>query len=78
LAADSVGNLYIADTGTGTVRKLVLASGAVTTLVGVSAQMGVKPGPLPARLNRPGAVALTPNGQLTLADNTENAVLAVY
>jgi sugar lactone lactonase YvrE len=70
------GSLYVADTGNHTIRKIDLATRAVTTVVGDAAAGGgiVRPGPLPARLNRPAGVAITPNG-MAIVD--ENAVLVV-
>jgi len=51
----------------------VIATGAVTTVVGSSGHAGVTPGPLPAGLNLPHGLALGPQGELYITD--ENAVL---
>ena len=75
LAADGMGNLYVADTFNSTVRKIQLANASVTTLVGVAGRAGVKPGPLPAGLNFPRGVAALPSGELFILD--ESSVLSV-
>lgn len=77
LAADGQGSLYVADWSNAAIRKIDLASGAVTTVVGVGQQVGVKPGPLPGRLNQPAGVALSPAGKLFILDRGENCVLSV-
>jgi DNA-binding beta-propeller fold protein YncE len=75
VAADGSGNLYVADTGNGTIRKIVLGSGIVTTVVGKAGQIGVQPGLLPASINQPVGVATLPAGEIVLVDQRENAVL---
>lgn len=40
IAADGIGNLYVADTGNHTIRKVVIATGEVTTVAGVPAMPG--------------------------------------
>jgi len=57
IATDSAGNVYVADTGNHTIRKITPA-GAVSTVVGVAGQAGFAPGALPGLLNGPGAVAI--------------------
>lgn len=77
MTADGAGNLYVADFGNATVRKILLATGGVTTLVGMAGQTGVKLGPIPARLNGPAFVTTVPTGELIIVDIHENSVLAV-
>lgn len=74
---DGMGNLYVADTNNATIRKVTLANGNVSTVVGVAGQSGVKLGPLPARLNHPWSLALSPSGELIVADPWETSILIV-
>ena len=75
VAFDGKGNLFVVDDSM--VRKVVIATGAVTTVVGRPNQRGVIPGPLPANLNRPGGIAVGPSGELFITDSEESAVLVV-
>lgn len=40
IAADGIGNLYVADTGNHTIRKVVISTGEVTTIAGIPGQAG--------------------------------------
>ena len=40
IASDGAGNLFVADTGNHTIRKIVIATGAVTTLAGAASLSG--------------------------------------
>jgi hypothetical protein len=73
LTYDGAGNLYVTDAET--VRKIVLATAAVTTVVGRTAQTGVLLGPLPASLNMAAGVAWLPNQGLAISDSKENVVV---
>jgi hypothetical protein len=75
VAVDGAGNLFVADFGNHAIRKIQLSNASVTTLVGVADQFGVTPGPLPARLSQPRAVAALTSGALFILD--ENSVLSV-
>lgn len=82
LALDGRGNLYVADRAPvqepgATIRKIVLATGQVTTMVGSPGPgtTGVIPGPLPGRLNVPWGLAWVANQGLVITDNAENSVL---
>jgi hypothetical protein len=44
IASDGAGNLFVADTYNGTIRKVVVATGAVTTLAGTAGQLGSQDG----------------------------------
>lgn len=78
VAVDGAGNLYVADTDNSTIRKIGLANAAVTTIVGVAGQAGVRLGTLPGRLNAPSGVAVSPTGEIFIVGVTENAVLSAY
>ena len=57
-----------------TVRRIVLASSSVTTVVGVPGQAGDKLSALPASVNQPVALAFV-GEDLVIADTAENVVL---
>lgn len=64
VARDSAGNLYVADTGNHTLRKITPA-GVVTTLAGSPGVSDTVDGTGPAaRFNQPAGVAVLPNGSL--------------
>jgi sugar lactone lactonase YvrE len=58
LAVDGSGNLYVADSGNDTVRKITPA-GAVTTVAGRAGQAGFQLGTVPGMLNGPFGVAIS-------------------
>src|SRR5262249_21278326 len=58
IAADGAGNLYVADGINDTVRKIVIATGAVTTLAGAPGQAGSADGAgAAARFDAPAGIA---------------------
>jgi sugar lactone lactonase YvrE len=73
VAVDGKGNLFVLDDAT--VRKIVIATKTVSTVVGRPGQRGVILGPLPAGLNAPGGIAMGPSGELFITDSVEPAVL---
>jgi sugar lactone lactonase YvrE len=75
VATDQAGNLYVADTGNGTVRKIVIQTAAVSTLIGSPGQIGVATGAFPASLNTPYGVFVLSTGELAITDFYEDAVL---
>jgi len=75
IASDGAGNLYVADTNNQTIRKVVIASGAVSTFAGVAGIARVWPGPLPAELSFPAAVAVTASSDVVVL--AENSVLII-
>ena len=76
LAYDGKGALYVADSENGAIRRVDVATGAVTTWAGVLGEKGLQPGPLPAHLNAPQGVALLPDGGLAVTD--EQAVVVIH
>jgi hypothetical protein len=75
LATDGAGNLYVADTGNNTIRKVVLATGVVTTLAGNATLPGSADGTGPAaRFISPRGVALDGAGNLYVADEGNHTV----
>ena len=73
MASDGAGNLFVVDEYNHTIRKVVVATGGVTTVVGSPGRVGVTFGPLPAGLNLPQGLALGRKGELYITD--DNAVL---
>lgn len=72
LAIDTGGNLYVADTNNQTIRKVVLSTGAVTTLAGLAGNAGSADGlGSQSRFDFPSAVAVDGAGDIYVAD-TEN------
>ncbi len=73
IAVDASDNLYVADTNNHTIRKIVTATGAVTTVAGVAGQKGVLLGDLPGSLSFPyGVKSIDPR---TLALTTAHGVV---
>jgi hypothetical protein len=58
VATDSTGNVYVADRGNSTIRKITPAS-VVSTVVGVAGRAGFVPGALPGRIGYPLGVAVS-------------------
>jgi sugar lactone lactonase YvrE len=73
IVADGAGDLFVADNCNHAIRKIVIATATVTTVVGTPSTAGVLPGALPARLNQPQTLTLLPSGDLAIAD--ENSIL---
>jgi hypothetical protein len=74
--ANDLGDLFVSDTHSNTVRHVDVASGTVTTVVGTPTVFGVRLGLLPAQLSQPSAVALAATGDLFIV--SENAVLIAH
>ncbi len=75
LAADGAGTLYVADTNNQLIRKIDLASGAVTTLAGAAGMSGTTDGPLAsARFTSPSGLALDGAGALYVADRDDRSI----
>jgi hypothetical protein len=77
LAVDSTGDVYVADLGSHTIRK-VTAAGIVTTLVGVAGMVGSADGTgLEARFRSPVDVAVDGAGNLYVADSFNSTIRKV-
>ena len=75
VAVDATGNLYVADTGNGTLRKILLPSGAVSTLAGLAALSGSADGTgLTAKFGGPVGVAMDATGNTYVADTTNHTL----
>ncbi len=74
VASDSAGNVYVADSGNHTIRKIT-TDGAVSTLAGASGQSGAVDGNGPAaRLNNPAGIAIDSAGNLFVADSGNSTI----
>jgi sugar lactone lactonase YvrE len=76
IVADGKGSLFVADSENGAIRRIEIATRAVTTHAGVLGERGLQPGALPGHLNTPRGLALLPDGSLAVTD--EQAVLLVH
>jgi DNA-binding beta-propeller fold protein YncE len=74
LALDGTGNMFVADTGNGTIRRITM-SNAVSTVAGVPGSQNNVLGPLPGGLNAPRGIAALSAG--TLAVTAQNLLLKV-
>jgi hypothetical protein len=78
VAVDSAGNVYVADGGNGTIRKITPA-GAVTTLAGLVDKFGNADGTgSVARFSNPSGVAVDCAGNLYVADTYNNTIRKGY
>ena len=77
MAVDSVGNMYVADTGNSTIRK-VTPGGVVTTLAGLAGSSGSADGTgSAAQFNYPSGVAVDSAGNVYVADNDNETIRKV-
>jgi sugar lactone lactonase YvrE len=76
LAIDSSGNLYVADTGNHRVRKIIAATGIITTIAGSGTQgySGDSGPALSASIDSPTGIVLDPLGNLYLADTHNHRI----
>jgi sugar lactone lactonase YvrE len=69
IVGDGAGNLYVADTNNYTIRKVVIATRAVTTLAGAAGQAGTVDGQgTAAHFSNPAGIAFDGAGHLFVAD----------
>ena len=74
IATDTTGNLYVADVGNHTIRKIVISSGVVTTLAGTAGQIGsIDATSAAARFSSPRGLAVDGTG-IYVAD-TDNQII---
>jgi sugar lactone lactonase YvrE len=75
IAADGLGNLYVADGESDTIRKVVIATRAVTTFAGSPSQSGNVDGTGSAALfDDPNGVATDPSGNVYVSDTGNNRI----
>jgi len=79
VVAAANGDLYIADAGNNKVRRVAEATGIITTIAGTGAAGYAGDGGLAtaARLRSPGGIELAPNGDLYIADTSNQAIRRV-
>lgn len=73
LAVDDVGNIYVADTGNNTVRKIT-STGIVSTLSEVAGTNSVPGESADVQLNSPGGVAVDKVGNIYVADTNDHCI----
>jgi len=74
IALDGSGNLYVADTGNNTIRRITPA-GVVTTVAGIAGSSGATDGVRSAaRFDFPISVAVATSGQVYIADQNNHAI----
>jgi formylglycine-generating enzyme required for sulfatase activity len=74
IAVDGEGNLYVADTGNNTIRKITSA-GVVTTIGGVAGKSGSKDGTgSDAWFNTPVGIAVDSHGNIYVSDDGNNTI----
>ncbi len=80
IALDSLGNLFIADAGNAVIRRVVLATGIISTYAGTPDTQGFPTSGVAATstpLSYPAGVAADANGNLFIADEGDNVVCRV-
>lgn len=78
VALDGEGNLYIADQGSGRVRKVTAGTGTITTVAGKGAASSAGDGsPATSVALSPAGVAIAPDGTIYIADRSQNRIRKV-
>jgi len=79
VAVDSLGNLYIADTGNNVVREVVFSSGVISTIAGngTAGYLGDGSAATSAELHSPSGVAVDAAGNFYIADQFNNVIRMV-
>ncbi len=75
IVSDGAGGLLVTDELNGLIRRIDIATRAVTTILGSPQQRGLALSPLRPVLNFPDGLALGPAGELFITDREENVVL---
>jgi hypothetical protein len=71
-------SLFFSESKTSSViRRVDLATGALSPFVGAVNKIGVQPGTLPASMNGPAGMAFLPNGDMLVTDFNEGALLSL-
>jgi sugar lactone lactonase YvrE len=70
-------NLYVADMKGTAIRKVNVASGAVTTVAGTPGKVVLTPGALPASINEPVSLAFMPSGDLLVVVQHEQSLVQI-
>lgn len=77
IIADVTGNLYVADFGNSTIRKIT-PGGAVSTIAGSSLQVGTADGTgAAARFNHPASISIDAAGTLYVADTSNQTIRTI-
>lgn len=75
IAVDGAGNAYVADTNNNTIRKVVIASGAVTTLAGQAGIIGSADGTgTAASFSGPSGIVVDATGDLYVSDTLNDTI----
>jgi hypothetical protein len=79
VAVDSLGNLYIADTGNNVVREVLFSNGVISTIAGngTAGYLGDGGAATSAELHSPNGVAVDALGNLYIADQVNNVIRMV-
>lgn len=71
--ADRAGNVYVADRGNHTIRKID-CSGTTSTVAGFAGESGFRDGTNTARFNKPSGLAIDGSGNLIVADSANHVI----